>query len=512
MADVPVKAGRSVANVVRVVLPAWSLAWSVGCGGSDTDGPTNPPPRGVTVGSVVIAPGLVARGGAIPRTATVMDLSGSEVTNIARSWQSESPGVATVSPAGIVTGVAAGTATITATAGGVSGSAIVTVANLSFSDIDVGSRHACALTAAGETYCWGDNTRGAVSARSIETCAPGECVTTPGASAGWPALSRLALGNDHSCALAPDGTARCWGSNVSAQLGSTANGSCVLLDGRSISCSRTPVPVSGGRVFTALSAGGSHSCGLLASGAAWCWGRGAEGQLGVPTSDNVTEPQEVTGGHRFSSISAGFSHTCGIAVGGSVWCWGDNQWSQLGSAGSGTATPVEVPGTHGFTRISAGASHTCGIDAAGKAWCWGLNSYGQLGNGSTSDAGTPIAVLGDLTFSSISVGAEHTCALTVAGAAYCWGHNTFGSGLGQTVGGQLGDGTLIDRLVPTRVAGDRVFVQLATRRATTCGRTASGATYCWGDGRFGQLGDGDFRRAIGSTPYRSSPTGVAGIP
>jgi hypothetical protein len=58
---------------------------------------------------------------------SVADTNGKKVSAPSVAWTSASPAVATVSQAGVVTGVAAGTAKITATSGGVSASAVVTV-------------------------------------------------------------------------------------------------------------------------------------------------------------------------------------------------------------------------------------------------------------------------------------------------------------------------------------------------------------------------------------------------
>jgi uncharacterized protein YjdB len=83
---------------------------------------------GVTISSVsVTVPGTsVSPGGTIQATATVLNSSGSPITT-AVTWSSSASTVATVSAAGLITGVASGTATISAAAGGKSGSTTITV-------------------------------------------------------------------------------------------------------------------------------------------------------------------------------------------------------------------------------------------------------------------------------------------------------------------------------------------------------------------------------------------------
>lgn len=62
--------------------------------------------------------------------AVVKDGTGNVLSGVSLAWSSSAPGVATVSTTGVVTGVGLGTSTITATAGGISGSATITVTAL----------------------------------------------------------------------------------------------------------------------------------------------------------------------------------------------------------------------------------------------------------------------------------------------------------------------------------------------------------------------------------------------
>lgn len=83
----------------------------------------------VPVASVTVSPSStnVSIGAVVQLTATTRDASGNTLTGRPVSWASNNTGFATVSSSGAVTGVAAGSATITATSEGIAGSSVVTV-------------------------------------------------------------------------------------------------------------------------------------------------------------------------------------------------------------------------------------------------------------------------------------------------------------------------------------------------------------------------------------------------
>src|SRR5437588_1545446 len=81
------------------------------------------------VATVTVAPATasVQVGLTVQLTATTKDANGNTLTGRTVTWSSGNTGVATVSSSGLVTGVAAGSATITATSEGQSGTSAITV-------------------------------------------------------------------------------------------------------------------------------------------------------------------------------------------------------------------------------------------------------------------------------------------------------------------------------------------------------------------------------------------------
>jgi alpha-tubulin suppressor-like RCC1 family protein len=211
--------------------------------------------------------------------------------------------------------------------------------------------------------------------------------------------------------------------------------------------------VSGGLAFQVVTAGGfeiGHTCGVVAGGVAYCWGDNEQGQLGTGSADFDPHPlpMAVSGAFAFVSLTAGLgSHTCGLLGSGAAYCWGENTFGALGD-GSTTprATPVPVSGGLVFTALKAGGfiGHTCGLTDGGSGYCWGENERGQVGDGSTTDRLSPSPVAGGLLFADLDAGFRHTCARTTSDVLYCWGSGA---------AGQLGINSTSHVNAPAKVLG-----------------------------------------------------------
>lgn len=401
--------------------------------------------------------------------ASMFAADGSPLTGRAVSWSSDKPLVASVDAmTGQVSALGTGKANITATSEGITGSATVVIP-VTFKHVSAGVFHSCGVDAQDQLYCWGRNYDNALGSPGGNAFYPRVINTTS-------AFTYITSLSSHTCALDAQNKAFCWGSNYAGQCGT----------GASSGTTASPTQVQGNLTFTQLTTGGSHTCGLIADGTAYCWGDNDYGQLGNNTQMDSPTPAQVMGSVKFSHIDAGGNHTCAVGLLDSkLYCWGRNNYGQLSDPDLAlTATvPTDVSATNvTYTRVSAGASHTCMIATTGETYCVGRNFDGQLGqNTGGSDSSSQLLVGGGLTFQELFAGADHTCAMTSGGALHCWGANDVG---------QLGDGTTSPSASPVAVMGGLQFQSFDVGGRHNCGVTNNGVAYCWGSNSEGRLGNG----------------------
>lgn len=270
--------------------------------------------------------------------------------------------------------------------------------------VATGVSQTCALKENGFVDCWGNN-------QSAQANPP------PGLM-----LASLSLGANHSCGITPAGAITCWGSGaygeatppvgVFASMTTAWFHNCALRADGTLSCwgqnNWAQAPASRAGTYSALSAGGAHTCGILTSGTPGtieCWGLNQSGQA----------PASRPG--PFIAVGSGQSHTCAIRQStGSIECWGDNTYGQAPATRAGS-----------YQAVYGGRHHTCALRTDRTIDCWGRNDLGQLN--------VPIG-----RFLRLHMRYDHACAVrepsvvshpTVPfGTTACWGGDNY---YGQTV-------------------------------------------------------------------------------
>ncbi|HUQ48566.1 MAG TPA: hypothetical protein VM053_10015 [Gemmatimonadaceae bacterium] len=365
---------------------------------------------------------------------------------------------------------------------------VVSAKGMQFSAVTSGFFHTCALDSAGQAWCWGDNEyRQTGQSASGSPCdQTSVCTMKPAAVETSLRFSAISAGQNHTCALAADGSAWCWG-------GGYYQGRGMLGDG-TMTQSAAPVAVAGGLRFKTISAGGALTCALSTDDRAYCWGRG--GVVGDGGTADALSPHEVAGGYRFISVAAGGSHACAVASDHAVYCWGSNTSGNLGDGTLGdmlspsrgiSTVPTRAKSTLTFQSV-VGGGHSCGITVAGLVACWGDNHVGEVGTG---EPGPPVLipniVSSSISFAAISAGTAHTCGIDRDGIVQCWGGNWFG-GLGDGTSTAANTGS--ERGIPKPISSSQRFTQIATGGSHTCALATDGRIWCWGDKARGQMGNG----------------------
>jgi alpha-tubulin suppressor-like RCC1 family protein len=258
-----------------------------------------------------------------------------------------------------------------------------------------------------------------------------------------------------------------------------------------------------------------HVCVVTAADGVECQGDNSRGQLGIGSdvgpeicgiiltscSSLFVPVAGLAAGA--SAVAVGGLFTCALLVNGTVECWGANATGQLGNGTEVDAySPTPVVGLPaGIVSIAAGYDSACAIDGAGSLWCWGANGSGQLGAGDVAGPSTcrsgdvcatrpvPVTGLGG-PVASVSISAQTACVALVAGTAACWGEGNFGQlGNGAMSGHSRCELSITCAAAPSAV---RALHDVATVVAglQTCALTHAGAVWCWGAGASQSLVEG----------------------
>ncbi|MFV8751407.1 RCC1 domain-containing protein [Nannocystaceae bacterium ST9] len=297
---------------------------------------------------------------------------------------------------------------------------------LEVSAIDGGA--ACMRLEGERLRCWGNDSDSEMGS-GADLLPNGEVVTLAQSEAIFvDGLSAVSLGWSHACILVR-GDVFCWGTDL-------GTGGSVSFEAAMEHAANGEQAVEIGEEVVEVGAGGGHSCVRTTNGSVYCWGLTidtghSDPNLGFTVGDDET-PQEAGPlplGAPARGLSVTGAHTCALLETGTAVCWGD---------GITVEAAEEVAVASPFAQVVAGGSYTCAVTTEGELHCWGQGLNGALGTGDLDavPASAPAHIeLDELIVDVVPLGSA-TCVRSETGKVKCWGRRGI---LGQPTDEDLGD-------------------------------------------------------------------------
>ncbi len=293
-------------------------------------------------------------------------------------------------------------------------------------------------------------------------------------------FTEIRVSQPFACGLNNAGEVWCWGYNDGFQLGTSDVEEFTDL----------AVRANIEEKVIAIDTGKNHACALTENHDVYCWGRGRY-ELGLEEAVmNRSLPTRLETDLRFASIAAGEGVSCGIADTGKIYCWGNDIGGALRGGGHSSSPVLVYDGT--ATRSEMGSSadmcHGIALTEEQTLISWGCN---QAPNTAMAISATFAADKVPAPFVDIAKGDNHTCGLTETGKIYCVGHNNAGQA-GPVLDFSHERISFEYNYSWQEITHTVPFSQVSAGSSHTCGIDIDGASHCWGENTFSQLGTTEF--------------------
>jgi len=344
-----------------------------------------------------------------------------------------------------------------------------------WTQIAAGDYHTVAIKSDGTLWAWGLNDKGQLGdGTTVNKNVP----TQIGTDTDWATIDALA---NNSLALKIDGSLWAWGDNYGGQNGNGNHGTGAI--------NTIPTQVGTSNDWLKITSGALRTFALKSNGTLWGWGQNLEGYLGTGEFTNHYTPIQIGSAIDWLDVDAGGNNVLAIKTNHTLWGWGLNKAGSLAIGIPDIGPIITVPTQTGnnsadWLKISAGiCCSTKMIKTDGSLWAMGgIGNLGNVGNGGTANVNTPTLIGTGTDWNSVST-SNHTAATKNNGSLWIWGSN---------FGGQLGDGTFINRTNPFQIGTDKTWLSVKTGTFHTVALSSDNTLYAWGWNNYGQLGDGTF--------------------
>jgi len=262
------------------------------------------------------------------------------------------------------------------------------------------------------------------------------------------------------------------------------NGNSQLMDGTFIAKNR-PVQIGTDFDWHLVTSGYSHVLAIKSDGTLWGWGSNGNGQLGIGNVADPVSPRQIGTANSWKIVEAGSYYSIGLKNDGTLWGWGYNFSGILGTGTIGGIRYVvgQIGTDTDWKSVSTSfdGGHVLAIKNDGTLWAWGSNFSGELGDGTQINRLIPTKISDNNNWQSISAGSDFSLAIKKDGTLWAWGNNGYR---------QLGDGTKISKSVPTQIGNSTDWKTVSAGDSHGVAVKTDGTLWAWGSNYGYQIGDG----------------------
>ena len=151
--------------------------------------------------------------------------------------------------------------------------------------ITTGDKHTCVMDDNASIKCWGRGYFGQLGRGDRKSYnKPPQNVLELGSGINAKAIT---AGDMHTCVMLDNSSIKCWGLNDSGQLGQGDTNNSGDGMGDNPNPNNLPsIDLGSGKTARAISAGDGHTCAILDNASIKCWGSNISGELGIGNTEN----------------------------------------------------------------------------------------------------------------------------------------------------------------------------------------------------------------------------------
>jgi len=309
--------------------------------------------------------------------------------------------------------------------------------------------------------------------------------------------AKIDVGDYYMASVRDNNTLWTWGDNTYGELGQNDT-----------TARSSPTQMGSLTTWKSVACGNNHTLALKTDGTLWAWGYNGNGELGQNNNTNYSSAVQIGSATNWSKISAGANHCLAIKEDGTLWAWGANTAGETGHLTgygigvNGILTPTQVGSLTTWAEVSAGAYYSLAIKTDGTLWAWGDNQDGNLGTNNTTDYSSPVQSGAASNWKKVSTslngyGVYHVLGIKTDGTLWAWGNGDYG---------QIGDGDFIYYSSAVQIGTDTDWDDIAAGSGYSLAVKTNGTLWSWGYNEYGMLGDGS-----SGFSYTTFPTQVGAL-